>query len=71
MTITAVNMMGFQRTIELASGLQLIDVAFTGEGGVNLNRVGEGLIGIAMREAGSLTLEVRATVDKEDQRKSQ
>ncbi|WP_273447500.1 T9SS type A sorting domain-containing protein, partial [Neolewinella agarilytica] len=61
MILTAAAMRGFQGTIELAAGLELIDVTFEGEGGLNLNRAGEGLIGVAMHEAISLTLEVRAT----------
>ncbi|SEQ95572.1 T9SS type A sorting domain-containing protein, partial [Neolewinella agarilytica] len=61
MILTAAEMRGFQGTIALAAGLELIDVTFEGEGGLNLNRAGEGLIGVAMHEAISLTLEVRAT----------
>jgi hypothetical protein len=32
-----------------------------GEGGLNLNRAGEGLIAVLLREAGAVSLEVRAT----------
>ncbi|SER37891.1 T9SS type A sorting domain-containing protein, partial [Neolewinella agarilytica] len=61
MTITAANMLGFQGTIELAAGLELVDVTYEGEGGLNLDQSGEGMIGVLLRDAASLTLEVRAT----------
>jgi len=41
MTITAANIMGFQGTIELGAGLELIDVTYEGDGGLYLNRVVE------------------------------
>jgi len=52
---------GFQGTIELSAGLELISADYIGEGGLNLNRAGEGMIAIALRDAATLTLEVRAT----------
>ncbi|MFK8162393.1 MAG: T9SS type A sorting domain-containing protein, partial [Lewinella sp.] len=51
----------FQGTLELGAGLELIDAEYTGEGGMNLNRAGEGLIAIALRNNATVTLEVRAT----------
>jgi hypothetical protein len=51
----------FQGTLELGAGLELINVAYTGEGGMNLNRAGEGLIAIALRDNATISLEVRAT----------
>jgi hypothetical protein len=52
---------GFQGTIELAAGLELISAEITGEGGLNLNRAGEGMIAVLVREGGAVNLEVRAT----------
>ena len=52
---------GFQGTIELAAGLELISAEVIGAGGMNLNRAGEGLVAVVVREAGSVSLEVRAT----------
>jgi uncharacterized repeat protein (TIGR01451 family) len=52
---------GFQGTIELAAGLELLSADLIGEGGMNLNRAGEGLIAVLVRESGSVSLEVRAT----------
>jgi len=52
---------GFQGTIELAAGLELISADMIGAGGMNLNRAGEGLVAVVLREAGSVSLEVRAT----------
>ncbi|TXF83359.1 T9SS type A sorting domain-containing protein, partial [Neolewinella aurantiaca] len=66
---------GFQGTIELAAGLELISAEIVGEGGLNLNRAGEGMIGVlvrtpsqtppasgnAERSGGLVVLEVRAT----------
>jgi hypothetical protein len=55
------HLAGFQGTIELAAGLELISAELVGEGGLNLNRAGEGLIAVLLREAGAVSLEVRAT----------
>jgi hypothetical protein len=55
------HLAGFQGTIELAAGLELISAELVGEGGLNLNRAGEGMIGVLLREAGAVSLEVRAT----------
>jgi hypothetical protein len=63
---------GFQGTVALAAGLELIAADYVGEGGLNLNRAGEGLIAVSLRtlspgpspgERGDVTLrlEVRAT----------
>jgi hypothetical protein len=51
----------FQGTLELGAGLELIGAEYTGEGGMNLNRAGEGLIAIALRDKATVSLEVRAT----------
>jgi hypothetical protein len=51
----------FQGTLVLGAGLELINVAYTGEGGMNLNRAGEGLIAIALHDNATVSLEVRAT----------
>jgi hypothetical protein len=51
----------FQGTIELGAGLELIGAEYTGEGGMNLNRAGEGLIAVALRDNATVSLEVRAT----------
>jgi hypothetical protein len=55
------HLAGFQGTIELAAGLELISAELVGEGGLNLNRAGEGMIAVLLRESGSVSLEVRAT----------
>jgi hypothetical protein len=52
---------GFQGTIELAAGLELLSADLIGEGGMNLNRAGEGMIAVLVREGGAVSLEVRAT----------
>jgi hypothetical protein len=62
---------GFQGTVALAAGLELIAADYVGEGGLNLNRAGEGLIAVSLRTLSSsspgergdviLRLEVRAT----------
>jgi hypothetical protein len=51
----------FQGTLELGAGLELIGAEYTGEGGMNLNRAGEGMIAIALRDNATVRLEVRAT----------
>lgn len=53
----------FQGTLELGAGLELISADYTGEGGLNLNRAAEGLIAIALRDAATVSLEVRATTE--------
>ena len=55
------HLAGFQGTIELAAGLELISAELVGEGGLNLNRVGEGMIAVLVRGGGVVRLEVRAT----------
>jgi hypothetical protein len=55
------HLAGFQGTIELAAGLELISAELVGEGGLNLNRAGDGMIAVLLREAGAVSLEVRAT----------
>ncbi|TXF89751.1 T9SS type A sorting domain-containing protein, partial [Neolewinella aurantiaca] len=55
------QMAGFQGTIELAAGLELISAEIIGEGGLNLNHAGEGMVAVLVREAGAVSLEVRAT----------
>jgi len=52
---------GFQGTIELAAGLELVSADYTGEGAMNLNSAAEGMIAIAVRNEATVTLEVRAT----------
>jgi hypothetical protein len=53
----------FQGTLELGAGLELIGAEYTGEGGMNLNRAGEGMIAIALRDNATVSLEVRATTN--------
>ncbi|MEO0734080.1 MAG: hypothetical protein AAFZ52_14690, partial [Bacteroidota bacterium] len=55
------DLRGFQGTVELAPGLELLNADYTGEGGLNLNHVAEGLVALALREGATLELEVRAT----------
>ena len=55
------HLAGFQGTIELAAGLELISAELVGEGGLNLNRAGDGMIAVLVREGGVVSLEVRAT----------
>jgi subtilisin-like proprotein convertase family protein len=52
---------GFQGTIELAAGLELVAADYTGEGALNLNSAAEGMIALAVRNEATVTLEVRAT----------
>jgi hypothetical protein len=61
MILDGSSLAGFQGTIELAAGLELVAADYLGEGGMNLNRAGEGLIAIAVRDNATVTLEVRAT----------
>jgi len=61
MVLDGSELFGFQGTIELAAGLELVAADFTGEGAVNLNRAGEGMIAVAVRQDAVVTLEVRAT----------
>lgn len=56
------DLAAFQGTLELGAGLQLLAAEYTGEGGINLNRAGEGLIAIALRDNATVTLTVRASV---------
>jgi hypothetical protein len=58
-------MAGFQGTIELASGLELVNVNFTGANtAFNLNAAANGLIAVShVGGADAFTLEVRATVN--------
>jgi hypothetical protein len=55
------HLASFQGTIELAAGLELISAELVGEGGLNLNRAGDGMIAVLVREGGVVSLEVRAT----------
>ncbi|MTB52225.1 T9SS type A sorting domain-containing protein, partial [Lewinella sp. W8] len=57
------NLAGFQGTLELAAGLELVNVAYEGEGAMNLNRAGEGMIAMAFNGPTQISLEVRATED--------
>ncbi|MTB52301.1 T9SS type A sorting domain-containing protein [Lewinella sp. W8] len=52
---------GFQGTLELDAGLELLDVTYDGEGAMNLNRAGEGMIAVAFTGPTLISLEVRAT----------
>jgi hypothetical protein len=45
--LTNGELAGFQGTLELAAGLELVNVSYEGEGAMNLNRAGEGLIAMA------------------------
>ncbi|MDN3633283.1 T9SS type A sorting domain-containing protein, partial [Neolewinella lacunae] len=62
MEIRGTALAGFQGTIELAAGLELVTASYAGEGAINLNRAGDGLVAVALRGADAvLTLEVMAT----------
>ncbi|MBC6995289.1 T9SS type A sorting domain-containing protein, partial [Lewinella lacunae] len=62
MEIRSTELAGFQGTIELAAGLELVTASYAGEGAINLNRAGDGLVAVALRGADAvLTLEVMAT----------
>jgi hypothetical protein len=62
--VSSADMTGFQGTIELAAGLELVDVNFTGANtAFNLNAAANGLIAVShVGAADAFTLEVRATV---------
>ncbi|MFK8161554.1 MAG: T9SS type A sorting domain-containing protein [Lewinella sp.] len=59
--LNGTELAAFQGTLELGAGLELIGAEYTGDGGMNLNRAGEGMIAIALREGATVSLEVRAT----------
>ncbi|MTB54000.1 T9SS type A sorting domain-containing protein, partial [Lewinella sp. W8] len=59
--LTSGELAGFQGTLELAAGLELVNVAYEGEGALNLNRASEGLIAMAFNGAAVINVEVRAT----------
>jgi hypothetical protein len=59
--LTSGELAGFQGTLELAAGLELVNVSYEGEGALNLNRAGEGLVAMAFNGAATLAVEVRAT----------
>jgi hypothetical protein len=61
--LTNGELAGFQGTLELAAGLELVNVSYEGEGAMNLNRAGEGLLAMAFNGAAQISLEVRATED--------
>ncbi|OAV42909.1 hypothetical protein A3850_016935 [Lewinella sp. 4G2] len=60
LTIDAAELAGFQGTIELAAGLELVAADYAGEGALNLNYAAQGQIAVALL-GGSVSLEVRAT----------
>jgi hypothetical protein len=59
--LNSADLAGFQGTLELAAGLELVNVSYEGEGALNLNRAGEGLIALAFNGAAVINLAVRAT----------
>jgi hypothetical protein len=59
--LTNGELAGFQGTLELAAGLELVNVSYEGEGAMNLNRAGEGLLAMAFNGAAVINLAVRAT----------
>jgi hypothetical protein len=61
--LTNGELAGFQGTLELAAGLELVNVSYEGEGAMNLNRAGEGLIAMAFNGPTAISLELRATED--------
>ena len=61
LVLDASNLAGFQGTVELAAGLELVAADFVGQGALNLNYAAEGLVAVALRGDAALTLEVRAT----------
>ena len=60
-SIASADLVAFQGTFELASGLELVDARYTGEGGLNLAYATEGLVAAALRGDATLELDVRAT----------
>jgi hypothetical protein len=61
--LTNGELAGFQGTLDLAAGLELVNVSYEGEGAMNLNRAGEGLIAMAFNGPTAISLELRATED--------
>jgi hypothetical protein len=59
--LTNGELAGFQGTLELAAGLELVNVSYEGEGAMNLNRAGEGLLAMAFNGAATINVAVRAT----------
>ncbi|MEM6770483.1 MAG: T9SS type A sorting domain-containing protein, partial [Bacteroidota bacterium] len=61
MVISGAELAGFQGTLELAAGLELVDISYAGEGGLNLNGAAEGVVAMLFRGAATVSVEVRAT----------
>ncbi|MEL7163717.1 MAG: hypothetical protein AAFN92_23360, partial [Bacteroidota bacterium] len=61
MTLDGRELRGFQGTLELAAGLELLNADYTGEGGLNLNYLADGMLALALRAGATLEVEVRAT----------
>ncbi|MFT7120661.1 MAG: hypothetical protein ACJAZ9_000836 [Neolewinella sp.] len=61
MAISGAELAGFQGTLELAAGLELIDVTYEGDGALNLNNAASGQIAMIFRTAAMVMVEVRAT----------
>ena len=54
---------GLQTTLAVGSDLQLLNVELSSAGGLNKNYLNSGLVGIVLRESGSIILTVRAVND--------
>jgi hypothetical protein len=61
MTISGAELAGFQGTLELAAGLELVNVTYEGDGALNLNNAASGQIAMIFRTAAMVMVEVRAT----------
>jgi hypothetical protein len=59
--LTNGELAGFQGTLELAAGLELVNVSYEGEGAMNLNGAGEGLLAMAFNGTATINVAVRAT----------
>ncbi len=63
MELNGTELTGFQGTLELAAGLELVGVDYDANaGGMNLNGAAEGLLAMSFSAGTTITVEVRATV---------
>ncbi len=63
MELNGTELAGFQGTLELAAGLELVGVDYDANAGaMNLNGAAEGLLAMSFNAAATITVEVRATV---------
>ena len=60
MTFGSTALAGWQGTLEVGRDLEIVNVDYTGEGGLNTAYTPEGVVGMLLRSAGEIELTVRA-----------